>query len=283
MPSPPNIPRTKIIAGENKIDVYWSNNAESSIDPISKKKDFEGYRLYKTALGFDVKQTQDIAKALKLVAEFDRADNTLFSNTGLQSIALPDSVTFGELGPLDEPIYYHYKYTFDNLQNGWQHAIALTAFDQGDKVNNLESLESSTLPNIKRVFPGMPANDGFENGEPFVYPNPYYGLAAWEGLSTNPESKKIYFANLPANCVVKIFTSSGDLVDQFTHNEGYNGSDIKWNNIYADPSKNQFSGGEHAWDLLSDSKNQITQGIYMYSVKDLQSGIVQTGNFAVIK
>jgi hypothetical protein len=44
-----------------------------------------------------------------------------------------------------------------------------------------------------------------------------------------------------------------------------------------------MTGGEHAWDLLSDSKNQITQGIYMYSVKDLATDIVQTGNFAVIK
>jgi hypothetical protein len=44
-----------------------------------------------------------------------------------------------------------------------------------------------------------------------------------------------------------------------------------------------MTGGEHAWDLLSDSKNQITQGVYLYSVKDLESGIVQTGNFAVIK
>lgn len=283
LPAPPIIPRMKVVASENKMEIYWTKNAEASVDPISKKKDFEGYRIYKTALGFDVKQTQDIAKALKLVAEFDRADNTLFNNTGLQAIALKDSITFGELGPLDEPIYYHYKYTFDNLQNGWQHAIALTAFDQGDKVNNLESLESSTLPNIKRIFPGMPANDDFANGEPFVYPNPYYGLAAWEGLSTNPESKKIYFANLPANCTVKIYTSSGDLVDQFTHNESYNGSDIKWNNIYADPSKNQFSGGEHAWDLLSADNQIIARGIYMFSVKDNKTGKIVNGKFALIK
>jgi hypothetical protein len=82
---------------------------------------------------------------------------------------------------------------------------------------------------------------------------------------------------------VKIFTSSGDLVDQFTHNESYNGSDIKWNNIYADPTKNQFSGGEHAWDLLSADNQIIARGIYMFSVKDNKTGKVVNGKFALIK
>jgi hypothetical protein len=189
LPAPPDIPRSKMIAGENKIDLYWSNNAENSVDPISKKKDFEGYRIYKTTLGFDVSGTQDILTALKLVAEFDSAGNHLFNETGFAAIRLADSLTFGETTSAGDTIYYHYKYTFSNIQNGWQHAVAVTAFDQGDDVNNLQSLESSTLPTLKRVFPGMPVNNDFKNGDPFVYPNPYYASAAWEGISTNPEDK----------------------------------------------------------------------------------------------
>ncbi len=283
LPTPPSLPRMKVVSTENKIELYWSNNAESSIDPISKKKDFEGYRIYKTTLGFDVTETQDIAKSLKLVGEFDRNDNSLFNNTGLSSIRLADSINFGEFTTTGDSIFYHYKYTFNNVQNGWQQAIALTAFDQGDAVNNLESLESSTLPNLKRVFPGMPVNDDFANGDPFVYPNPYYGVASWEGISNNPEDKKLYFANLPSTCNVRIYTQSGDLVDEFTHNQDYNGSDIKWNATYGDSEKSQYSGGEHAWDLLSKDNQIIARGIYLFSVKDAKTGKVFKGKFALIK
>jgi hypothetical protein len=283
LPSPPNIPRTKVIASENKIELYWSKNSESSVDPISKKKDFEGYRLYKTTVGFDVTGTQDIVKSLKLVAEFDRNDNSLFSNTSFGAIQLSDSVTFGELDSQGDTIYYFYKYTFNNIQNGWQHAIAITSFDQGDAINNLQSLESSTTPSLKRVFPGMPANDDFKNGNPFVYPNPYYGVAAWEGLSKNPEDKKVYFANLPSSCQVKIYSSAGDLVDEFTHNESYNGDDIRWMSTYSDPTQTKFSGGEHAWDLLSKDNQIIARGTYLFSVKDTKTGKTYKGKFALIK
>ncbi len=283
LPAPPDIPRTKVIASANKIDVYWSNNAEASVDPISKKKDFEGYRLYKTAIGFDIKQTQDVLNALNLVAEFDKDDNQLFNNTGLDSIRLTDSLHFNEVTIQGDTIYYYYKYTFNNIQNGWQHAIAITAFDQGDEVNNLESLESSTQPALKRVFPGMPANDDFKNGDPFVYPNPYYAGAAWEGLSVNPEDKKLYFANLPARCLIKIYTASGDLVDQFEHDQSYTGADVRWTTTYSDATRTAFSGGEHAWDLLSRDNQIIARGLYLFAVEDLTSGKTYTGKFTLIK
>lgn len=283
LPTPPNLPRTKMISSPNQIELYWSKNAESSIDPISKKKDFEGYRIYKTSVGFDVKETQDILTALKLVAEFDRDDNTYFNNTGFETIKLTDSVTFGELTLAGDTIYYHYKFTISNVQNGWQHVVAISAFDQGDEVNSLESLESSLLPSLKRVFPGMPANDNFKNGSPFVYPNPYYAGALWEGVSQRPEDKKIYFSNLPARCNVRIYTLAGDLVDEFQHNENYSGGDIGWTSTYSDPNRVLFSGGEHAWDLLSKDDQIIARGTYLFAVKDLQSGKIYNGKFVIIK
>lgn len=278
LPAPPNIPTTKYVIAENSIDMYWTKRAEESVDPISKKKDFEGYRIYKTAVGFDVKGTQDVVAALNIVAEFDRNDNDLFSNTGFDAIKLAEPVMFE-----GDTNVYEYKYTFNNIQGGWQHAIALTAFDQGDDVNNLESLESSTLASVKRIFTGTPPNNDFKNGDPFVYPNPYYASAAWEGVSTNPEDKKILFANLPARCNVKIYTLSGDLVDEFDHNEFYRGEDVKWTSTYSDPEQARFSGGEHAWDLLSKDNQIIARGLYLYAVTDKETGKLFKGKFAVIK
>jgi hypothetical protein len=41
--------------------------------------------------------------------------------------------------------------------------------------------------------------------------------------------------------------------------------------------------GERAWDLLTNNKTQVSPGVYMFSVKDLQSGNITTGNFAILK
>jgi hypothetical protein len=278
LPSPPSIPKVKIVPNNHQIDVFWSNNAEASIDPISNKADFEGYRIYKTAVGFDMKDVVDISKSLKLTAEFDKPGDALFYDTGFDGVRLATPVTFE-----GDTTRYHYKYTFDKVQNGWQHVISVTAFDQGDKVNNLESLESSTLASMLRAFPGKPGNDGFMNGDPFVYPNPYYAGASWEGPSTFDEDRKVMFANLPSKCEVRIYTVAGDLVDQFEHDQAYNGDDIRWFGTYSDTGSTKFAGGEHAWDLLSKDSQIIARGIYMFSVKDLSSGKIFKGKFVVIK
>ncbi len=278
LPSPPNVPDVRVEAGDGTIDVYWSNNSEFSVDPISNTLDFEGYRLYKTQLGFDIEDIVDVLRSLNVAAEYDLPDNTLFFDTGLDEVRLPSPVTFEG----DTTVYY-YRYTFENIQNGWQHAVAVTAFDRGDEVNNLESLESSPQPTLFRVFPGKPANENMEEFEPFAYPNPYYAGANWEGASTLEEDRKLIFANLPARCMVRIYTVAGDLVDEFMHDPSYNGEDIRWYSTYSDTETTTFSGGEHAWDLLSRDNQIIARGLYLFSVEDLATGKVYEGKFAVIK
>lgn len=278
LPSPPSIPRVKVVPSDKKIDVYWTKASEFSVDPISNQQDFEGYRLYKTTVGFDVKDVVDITKDLKVVAEYDTPANGIFFDNGFSSVALASPVTFE-----GDTNRYYYRYTFENIQNGWQHAISLTAFDRGDPVNNLESLESSPVANMARVFAGKPGNDGFANGDPFVYPNPYYAGASWEGASTFEEDRKIMFANLPSECTVRIYTVAGDFVDEFTHNEAYTGEESRWFVTYSDPQSTKFSGGEHAWDLLSRDNQIIARGIYLFSVQDAKTGDIFKGKFVVIK
>ncbi len=278
LPTPPDIPKVKIVAGENKAELYWTNNAESSVDPISKEKDFEGYRIYKTKIGFDVSAVQDIDAALNLAVEFDSASNGISFDAGFTGARLEEPYFFE-----NDTTPYRYKYTFDKLQNGWQHAISVTAFDRGDEETQLESLESSRLANVFRIFPGQSGNPGFVNGNPFVYPNPYYAGAAWDGSSTFEEDKKIIFANLPSKCTVRIYTVSGDFIDELEHNESWNGNDTRWFKTYADTAETQFSGGEHAWDLLSTDGQIVARGIYLFSVEDHDSGKIRQGKFVMIR
>ncbi len=282
LPAPPDPPRTKVFTSDNKIEIYWADNSRNSIDPISNEKDFEGYRVYLSKLGFDVQGPSDLTNNLTLIAQYDNPGNGLFFETGFESIRLDEAVFFP--GDTNE---YIYKYTIDNVSNGWQYAVAISAFDTGDEERGIASLESSFLINDFRAFTGTAPNDDIENSKPFVYPNPYYYGAAWEGISNfQEESRKIIFANLPARCIIRIYTVGGDFIDEIRHNsETNNGSDIRWFRTFGAEQNedNRFSGGEHAWDLLSSENQIISRGLYMFSVEDLETGKSQTGKFVIIK
>ena len=116
-----------------------------------------------------------------------------------------------------------------------------------------------------------------------VYPNPYGLQAAWDG--TTQTTRKLIFYNLPASCTIHIMTLSGDIVATLQHDAAtYSGSDIDWFSTYAGNQEDRvFSGGEHAWDILSESNQSITQGIYLFTVTDNQTGSTSQGRFVVIK
>ena len=275
LPTPPISPIVKVIPENQKVTIYWNKRSESSIDPISGKMDFEGYRLYRTQAGFDLADNQDIVGSLVTLASFDSAGNGFDFDTGFELAELSEPVMFE-----GDTTKYYYRFELDNLLNGWQYLFAVTAFDKGDPSNNLESLESGALSNLKRVLPGtLPTED--KDVQVGVYPNPYYGEAYWDGSSER--LRKLYFFNLPSDCEITIYTLAGDVVRRIEHNGESNGSDIRWFQNYASDDKQQMSGGEHAWDLLTDYDQAVATGLYLFTVKNNKNGEIKTGKFLVVK
>lgn len=274
LPAPPNIPITKIINENRKVTLYWASNAEQTIDPISLSKDFEGYRIYRTNAGADIDPTTSLLTSFVLSGDFDSINN-IGNNTGFSHIKLPEAKTFP-----NDTNHYWYKFEYTNQLNGWQYVYAVTAYDKGDSANNLGSLESSQLANSFRVLPGSATYED-ESTPIGIYPNPYYGNALWDGKQER--ERKIYFFNLPANCEITIYTVAGDIVDKFTHDaKSYNGNDIQWFNTFADGTQ-IMSGGEHAWDLITRNDQAIASGLYLFTVKNSQSGYIKKGKFLIIK
>ena len=271
LPAPPDIPVVKVIPSSNKAIIYWDKRAENSVDPISAKKDFEGYKIYRTQAGFDLSNLQNTLASLVLLAEFDSSSNKIGFNTGFNFVKLNEPMKFA--GDTTE---YWYKFEIDNLLNGWQYLFSVTAFDKGDAENNLESFESSQLSNLNRILPGTLPNDD-EALEIGVYPNPYYGNAIWDGSSER--LRKIYFYNLPSESEITIYTLSGDIVKRMEHNEFSNGSDLRWFEQYASDGKQKFAGGEHAWDLVTDNDQAIATGLYLFTVKNKKPEILKPENF----
>ncbi|RMF60472.1 MAG: hypothetical protein D6748_04025, partial [Calditrichaeota bacterium] len=101
----------------------------------------------------------------------------------------------------------------------------------------------------------------------YTVPDPYVAFNPLERKVFNPDEgrgdRRIDFVNLPRQCTVKIFTSSGRLVQTLEHN--------------ATDDNHRLS-----WDLRTKDGLEIAHGVYFYVVEAPNIG-TKTGKFAVIK
>lgn len=279
LPAPPPVPNMAIVVEDREVTVYWQNNAEDFVDPISREQDFEGYKIW------GARKTMDSNEEFSLLGEFDKDDSTSASigyNTGFEAVRIMDAE--GNQDSVEvSGRYYHYKFVNTGVQNGWLNYYAVTAYDRGDPDSNLESLESSVYSNRKYVYPGVSAAVDSWTNNPSVYPNPFKGQAQWDGYGSR--AQMLWFQGLPQKAEIRIFTLSGDLVDIINHSDDYSGSDIQNINDQRSP---QFAGGEHAWDLITRHDQAVASGLYLFTVKNLVDGSssfgeTREGKFLVIK
>jgi hypothetical protein len=279
LPAPPPVPNMAIVVEDREVTVYWQNNAEDFVDPISREQDFEGYKIW------GARKTMDSNEEFSLLGEFDKDDSTSASigyNTGFEAVRIMDAQ--GNQDSVEvSGRYYHYKFVNTGVQNGWLNYYAVTAYDRGDPDSNLESLESSVYSNRKYVYPGVSAAVDSWTNNPSVYPNPFKGQAQWDGYGSR--AQMLWFQGLPQKAEIRIFTLSGDLVDIINHSDDYSGSDIQNINDQRSP---QFAGGEHAWDLITRHDQAVASGLYLFTVKNLVDGSssfgeTREGKFLVIK
>lgn len=276
VPEPPTTPNMRIELDSGIASIYWDDSAEASIDPVTGEADFAGYRLYRTQLGDDLRGT--ITTNAQMLREWDVEGKNVGFNTGFNEVKLDNPVTFP-----GDPVAYTYRFDVPNLLSGWQYLFSVTAFDEGD--DRTPPLETSINANAIRVFPGTPVNANFgSDDEEFkvgVYPNPYRINAAWDGSS--PFTRKIMFYNLPSKAQIRVYTLSGEIVARLDHDAAtYTGGDARWFRDFAGSTR-LMPGGEHAWDLLTAANQNLTTGLYLYTVRDLDSGNIQRGRFAIIK
>ena len=270
LPAPPPSPNMEIMVESNRVTLYWQDNAEAFLDPISQIADFEGYRVYGAR-----KTANEALGEFTLLSEND-IKNSIGYNTGFSAIRITNE--FGEPDSMEiNGLFYQYKFVNEGIKDGWLNYYTVTAYDQGDPDTNLESLESSIYANRIYVYSGEP-DSGNDDWQPTVYPNPYKGQALWDGYGSR--NKMIWFRGLPAKAEIRIFSLAGDLVEVIQHDELYMGKDIA--NI--DERKNPImSGGEHAWDLITMHDQATASGLYLFTVEDKDTGTIKEGKFLIIK
>lgn len=112
-----------------------------------------------------------------------------------------------------------------------------------------------------------------------VVPNPYIMTNSLEPSVTNyqlNQKRQLMFTNLPAQCIIKIYTVSGFLVDEIEVNNSIANRSSTWDT-------NSSSNGTAFWDLKTREGLDISSGYYIYHVKSTQTGNTFAGKFAVIK
>ena len=270
LPAPPPSPNMEIMVESNRVTLYWQDNAEAFLDPISQVADFEGYRVYGAR-----KTANEALGEFTLLSEND-IKNSIGYNTGFSAIRITNE--FGEPDSMEiNGLFYQYKFVNEGIKDGWLNYYTVTAYDQGDPDTNLESLESSIYANRIYVYSGEP-DAGNDDWQPTVYPNPYKGQALWDGYGSR--NKMIWFRGLPAKAEIRIFSLAGDLVEVIQHDELYMGKDI----ANVDERKNPImSGGEHAWDLITMHDQATASGLYLFTVEDKDTGTIKEGKFLIIK
>jgi hypothetical protein len=89
-------------------------------------------------------------------------------------------------------------------------------------------------------------------------PDPYYVTNAFEQTT---DSKVIKFVNLPAQAIIRIYSSSGVLVDLIDHNSS-------------------TLGGSEDWDVRSRNNQVVASGVYFYHIE--AGGARRVGRFTVV-
>ncbi|NQV72383.1 hypothetical protein HQ496_04605 [bacterium] len=99
-----------------------------------------------------------------------------------------------------------------------------------------------------------------------VVPNPYVATSTFEpsnAFRAGRGERRLFFMNLPPECTIRIYTTTGQLVQTLHHDS--TGDD-----------------GQESWDLVSRDGMNIAYGIYIYHVEAPGIG-EKIGRFAVIK
>jgi hypothetical protein len=304
-PQPPPVPNlgsgvptatNGVFTTERTVELRWTpdpTEAATYEDNFSHVQDFEGYRVYVSNSGLE--------NDFSLVLDFDRIDFAYFSATD-SMVSVPDSRTDAPADTIINGVVYtrqsvgnntgfsqilteegNYVYIFGDVHPLFPRWYSVTAYDFGDPKSGTEPLETARTANAQYVAPsGNPANPVRVVPNPYRayvdYTQVYCGGLQWENQDDGtPEyfpntDRRLDFINLPQQCLIRIYTVAGDLVAVVPHNIAGD-ANIGWESDFSE-----------SWDLNSRNNQQVTSGLYLFSVEDYTDNHnVQTGKFVIIR
>ncbi len=271
-PAAPNQPAFWAKPYPEKVRIYWKDNSESSVDPITGLEDFEGYVIQRSA---DLNSWFTLAQYDKINVLDDPQFERENYNIGMPYDHDPEpgiSWDWDINTAVDPPDTMGRIYWFDDpdVLRGWTYYYIVRAFDQG--VEGAGALITSIGRSYATVEVGI--TDSTRTGTTsnldnvWVAPNPYKGSHIAEyGGKVNPESglkfypRKMWFMNLPVEGAgIDIYTLGGDHVVSIKHSPG---------------------SDKYEWDMRNKYSQEIVSGVYLFVVETDDDMIID--KFVVLK
>ena len=170
-----------------------------------------------------------------------------------------------------------------NDRDRWSGTVFVIDFTDAESESELPTTGSDAVYKVKYIRPFFETDslmftmnineytDESEIGTSLedikVVPNPYVSTNAMEPALANKDfnqRRRLMWTHVPAQCTIKIFTSSGVFVDQI---------DVE----------NAAENGIAYWDLLTKDGLEAAAGMYIYHLKADETGDEIMGKFAIIK
>lgn len=318
-PTPPNL---RLVPGNRKVVLLWDDISETTPDPLTLDYDFEGYQIWRadnwhrpygttidSGPGKELWHLLEMRDLINAVGpnvgfkkpfsqggwEYEPLENLpnrdsyirMFEESilyaPLDTVPCPPGLSNQECDTLEalarqrmglEGGKRFYKYIDYEAKNGLPYFYSVIAYDHviRNGVPYSQGRYNAPASNFRFVIPISDAQDveGFDDKKVYVVPNPVTNenLAPWRMSPNNSDLTgiKLEFRNLPkCKNTVRIYTVAGDLV-QVLYHDGQGGC------------------GTLPWDLLTRNGQDITSGVYLFSVEPEDNRFSRTvGKFVVIR
>lgn len=132
-----------------------------------------------------------------------------------------------------------WQYLDSDISLGVGYFYAVTGMDESNRESWLTNRNEEAIKAISQ-----PSENALNVK---VFPNPFRQVS---GFPTRGEENTIVWTNLPARATIRIYTSSGELIKVLEHQAPAGGD----------------ATGDEVWDQLTDARQQISPGIYYWTV-----------------
>lgn len=320
--SAPPPPSMRVVPGDHKVTLFWDNRSELVPDAISQEHDFEGYQIWRadgwhrpigstvvSGPGRDLWHLVEVRDLVNGVAP-DMDFKKPFSLGGWEyeplndledrqallrafedsircnpedTVPCPPGLDGADCDTLEALARYnleleggrrYYMFIDEKVHNGMPYFYSVVPYDHETEYGMPAKPGRYNNPasNFRFVTPmsNDQALEGFRRREVCVVPNPATAasLAPWrmEPNNDDPSGLKVEFRNLPAcRNTIRIYTVAGDLVQTLHHNGG-------------------DGNGTQPWDLLTRNGQDVTSGVYLFSVDPSDGRFPRViGKFVVIR
>ena len=150
-PQPPDKPNLTVVPDDGQVTLYWDRIAEQSIDPVTKERDFEGYKIYK-ATDPDFNDVRSITNAngvvtgYKPLAQFDK-DNDIHGLFEASSDLFQEAE--GYTINLGSNTGLRHSYIDTDVENGRRYFYAVVAYDRGDSEKDIFPSENTKFISVQ--------------------------------------------------------------------------------------------------------------------------------------